>query len=98
MAKGNAAKEQITKLIIDALGDNFVCTQDKKIYTWADDDGEQVQIAISMTMPKTPIAGPTGESGSTDLGASSPQTFTATELSLEDKRRVEELMQRLGVK
>ena len=39
-----------------AFGADYIGEQDKKIYVWADDGGERVQIAIAMTCPKTPIA------------------------------------------
>lgn len=54
-AKGSKAKENVKKVIANAFGDNFVGEADKKLYVWADDGGETVQIAITMTMPKNPI-------------------------------------------
>lgn len=98
--KGNRAKENLTKIIIDALGDSFITISDKKIYAWSDDGGEQVQIALSMTMPKTPIeastqtaAGPVGNDSLTNSkGITTP---VSTELSPEDKEQVERLKQRL---
>ena len=41
--------------LFHAFGDKFIGEYDKKIYVWANDGGERVQIAISMTCPKTPI-------------------------------------------
>ena len=55
MARGNEAKLQVEKIIQDAFGDNFIGVFDKKIYVWADDGGQKVQIAISMTCPKNEI-------------------------------------------
>ena len=55
MAKGATAKINVTKKIIEAFGSDFVTEQDKKLYVWADDGGERVQIAISMTCPKAPV-------------------------------------------
>ena len=56
MAKGAIAKDNITEKMRDAFGSDFIGVQDKKVYVWADDGGERVQIAISMTCPKTEIA------------------------------------------
>ena len=42
---------QITKLK-EAFGENYIAEVDKKHYVWADDAGERVQIAISLTCPK----------------------------------------------
>jgi hypothetical protein len=87
--KGAQAKDNLTKLIIEALGDNFVLVQDKKIYANMDDGGEMVQIAISMTMPKTPVAGP--------VGVSTASPPAQTELSESDKAKIQELKAKLGI-
>lgn len=56
MAKGSTAKVNVQNKIAMAFGADYIGEQDKKIYVWADDGGERVQIAIAMTCPKTPIA------------------------------------------
>lgn len=93
-AKGSQAKEQITKKIISALGNDFIAMQDKKIYTWADDGGERVQIAISMTMPKTRISiqEPIQNNDWTNDTSSSP-----IDISDEDRKAIERLKEKLGV-
>ena len=55
MAKGTLAKEVVTKKIAEIFGQDYIGEYDKKIYVWANDGGERVQIAISLTCPKTPI-------------------------------------------
>ena len=55
MAKGAVAKENVTKILAEAFGSNFIGEYDKKIYVWANDGGEMVQIAMSLTCPKNPI-------------------------------------------
>lgn len=62
--RGDYARSSIVNTIINAFGDNYVTTQDKKIYVNATDGakgGEIIQFAISITMPKTPIAAATSE-------------------------------------
>lgn len=54
-ARGTLAKENITKKLQEAFGKDFIGEYDKKVYLWGNDGGERVQIAISMTCPKTPI-------------------------------------------
>ena len=39
----------------DAFGQNYIGEYDKKIYVKANDGGEMVQIAISLTCPKVPV-------------------------------------------
>jgi hypothetical protein len=94
MARGQIAKDNLTKLIVDALGDKVVAIQDKKIYVNMDDGGEMVQVAISMTVPKTPIAAAAQSTGT--AGGEYTSAPTKVELSPEDKAKVNELMQKLG--
>lgn len=56
MAKGTNAKAAVVNKIAMAFGADYIGEQDKKVYVWADDGGEKVQIAISLTCPKNPIA------------------------------------------
>ena len=58
-AKGSLAKEEVTKKIAEAFGQNFLGEYEKKLYILANENGEQIQIAISLTCPKNPI--PFGE-------------------------------------
>ena len=37
MAKGAVAKENVTKILAEAFGSNFIGEYDKKIYVWAND-------------------------------------------------------------
>lgn len=56
MARGNEAKERAIKKIAEAFGNDFIGIFDKKVYVWCQEGGERIQLAISMTCPKTPIA------------------------------------------
>ena len=52
MAKGQQAKNYVGNKIVELFKDNFIKVEDKKIYLWANDGDEKVQIAISLTCPK----------------------------------------------
>ena len=54
-ARGSVAKENIAKKLQEAFGKDYIGEFDRKYYLWGNDGGERVQIAISMTCPKTPI-------------------------------------------
>ena len=56
MPKGSIAKQSIENKIKEVFGTDFIGVYDKKIYVFADDGGEKVQIAITMTCPKTEVA------------------------------------------
>ena len=83
--KGELAREALKNTLIQNLGENYLGVQDKKIYVKAQDgpNGEWLQFAISMTMPKTPYA-----------ATADTQT---PEMSAADKAAVERLKQRLGI-
>lgn len=96
--RGDAAKDLITKTILSTFEGSFV--SDKKIYVSVKDgeNGEIVQIAVALTMPKTPIAG-TGDAMSSTSSSNTPSAteFTPTELAPEDKEKIKELKKKLGI-
>lgn len=54
-AKGAAAKDLVNKKLKEVFGKDYIGLVNGKIYVWADDGGERVQIAIALTCPKTPV-------------------------------------------
>ena len=106
MAKGAIAKTNVTKKIQEAFGADFVGEFDKKVYVWADDGGEKVQIAIAMTCPKNPVGviNPASMDFGGDLdfekmgeSAVAPAKFEPAEITEEEKQNVADLMARLGL-
>jgi hypothetical protein len=108
MAKGANAKVVVENKIKEAFGNDFIGIADKKIYVWADDGGERVQIAISMTCPKTGIAGgdpitPKDEDPGdwnfedAPTGKAEATAFKPAEVSDEEISRINDLMSRLGI-
>lgn len=100
--RGDQARQDVMNKILNTFDSAFV--QDKKIYVSAIEGGEAIQFAISLTMPKTPVAVPTGETGFDAAGnhdfnsaAAKPVIPTQTQASPEDEAKVEELMKRLGI-
>ena len=57
MAKGAIAKAAVEDKLRAAFGKDFIGVDPsaKKIYIQAEEDGEMVQVAITMTCPKTPF-------------------------------------------
>ena len=107
MAKGANAKDNITKILAEAFGSNFIGEYDKKIYVYANDGGEMVQIAISMTCPKNPIqvdTSVTTTSGDWDF-SDNPKINTTVavanaapaEITAEEKANIADLMAKLGL-
>lgn len=67
-ARGSVAKENVIKKLAQAFGNDFIGENDKKIYLWANDGGERVQIALTLTCPKTFIDAPNAAAPSENLG------------------------------
>ena len=107
MARGNDAKEKLMNKIITNLKDSFIGMYDKKYYFVEEENGEMVQIAISMTCPKTPIQVDTTVSTATgDWDFSdNPKVNTVVavssaepaEITDEEKQNIANLMARLGL-
>lgn len=100
--KGSEAKDQVTQKIADAFGTDFIGVYDKKIYVWAKENGQKMQIAISLTCPKTPV-GTVNESNEMNFGSptpiseAAPTTFVPAEFTQEERDTVAELMEKLGL-
>ena len=97
MAKGNIAKENIAKRIAQAFGSDYLGEFDKKIYVLGEENGEKIQIAISMTCPKVAVViekeNP-AEVNFEEMPAIEPKTV---EISDEEKKNIADLMKRLGL-
>lgn len=108
-AKGSIAKTEVAKKIAQAFGADWIGEVDKKYYVWAEENGERMQIAISMTCPKVPVA--SVDTAKLDFGNSKAEinfeeddkiavahsTFAPAEISEEELQNVAELMARLGL-
>lgn len=95
-AKGTVAKQEVTEKLKKAFGDNFIGEYEKKIYVWANDGGDRVQIAIALTCPKIQI-----EAGEVSVDSDSAFPTTASAQSIEftdqEKKNLEDLMERLNL-
>lgn len=106
MAKGAEAKANVVKKLQAAFGADFVGEYDKKVYVWAQENGEKIQIAISMTCPKNPVGvvNPAsmdfgGDLDFENMGAPvvAQTNFEPAEISDEEKQTVADLMAKLGL-
>lgn len=101
MAKGAIAKEKVAAAIAQAFGADYVGEFDKKLYVYADDGGERVQIAISLTCPK--VFKGEGVENKAPLNfednetSAQATTFQPVEISEEENKTLEDLMARLGL-
>ena len=105
MAKGQIAKDYVAAKQKEIFGADFLGEADKKIYIQAPENGEKIQIAISMTCPKTPVEfanAPVVKNGMMDFEASTVYT-TATaaepivEVTETERENIAEMMRRFGL-
>lgn len=98
--KGEFARESVKNTIIEAFGENFVAFQDKKIYVnEPDENGEMIQFAITMTMPKNPIASSnSNKSNNGDMNWEDNTNFSKPiQIPEEEKKLVAQLLEELGL-
>ena len=98
MAKGTEAKNIAEKKLQECFGSDFVGIFDKKIYvTIKESSGEYVQLAISMTCPKTPMGAQPAPSANKlefdEVEAPKPQV----EIGAEERENLIKLMEKLGL-
>ena len=93
-AKGAIAKDNIVEKLKNTFGNDFIGVYDKKVYLWADDGGEKVQIAISMTCPKNYIGEVTAAAPSKEEVSLTQEAFSVTP---QEEKTIEELMAKLGL-
>lgn len=101
-SKGTLAKQKIVNKIAEIFGTDFIGEYDRKIYLWSEENGERMQIALTLTCPKNPVG--QVSSNSTELNfenmgetKASPVNFTPAEISDEERENVRKLMETLGL-
>jgi hypothetical protein len=103
LAKGAVAKQNVVAKLKEVFKENYIGESSNKHYVWADDGGEKVQIAISLTCPKTPI-------GTVDMSSAfgdgmdfeaapviAQTTFTPAEITPEEEQNLADMMAALGL-
>lgn len=100
MARGSVAKESVVEKIKSAFGADFAGIDDKKkLYVWANDGGERVQIALALTCPKANVDFGTNSSGGDLNFEDTPQQQeeSVPQMGEDEKATLDRLMQELGL-
>lgn len=104
MARGSIAKQKVAEKIAEAFGSDYIGMLDNKYYVWSMENGERIQIAISMTCPKNPIGEIVGNaSGGIDFNnvqtsATLAQThWEPAEITDEEQANLAAMLERLGL-
>lgn len=95
-ARGTIAKENLIKRFTTAVGEDFICEKDKKFYFWSTENGERVQVAVSMTVPKVPVEcnAPGGDLNFDDAPVATP---AKVEMDEDEKATLARLMKELDL-
>lgn len=106
MARGSTAKIEVENKVAQTFGDNYIGNINGKLYVWANDGGERVQIALTLTCPKTNVEAPSGVAPSTGWDFSEDNRYSSSSeveqkvnvtVTEEEKKNIEEMMARLGL-
>lgn len=107
MAKGAIAKEQIANKLAELFGEDWIGEVDKKYYLWTIENGERIQIAISMTCPKNyaTAAAPAASTPATLAPKPAEEGFdwddapqtAAPQITEDEKANIKKLMEQLGL-
>lgn len=100
--KGSIAKQKIINKLAEVFGADFIGEYDRKIYVWSEENGERIQIAITLTCPKNLV----GQFSSNSIGLNfenmgeakaSPVNFQPAEMTEDERENVRKLMEKLGL-
>ena len=104
MAKGAIGKTNVINKIKAAFGADYIGEYDKKIYIWTQENGERIQIALSLTCPKVQVAvADVPATGDFNFEDDAPSTvvaagaFQPAEITDDERARVNDLMKKLGL-
>lgn len=96
-AKGTVAKENLIKRFATAVGSDYIGTEDgKKYYFWSIENGERIQVAITLTVPKTPIAAQSDNISFED-NVTAVNTKGNAQMDEDEKATLERLMKELDL-
>ena len=109
-ARGTEAKAQVIKKIIETFGPDIAKEIDKKIYITTKENGETIQVCLSLTCPKTLVGideavvstpKPTFTDGfdfeAMPATAENVKPFTPAEITPDERQTVLDLMKKLGL-
>ena len=104
MARGTIAKQNVVNQLQSAFGQNWIGEYDKKYYVWSQENGERIQIAISLTCPKVPVEVSSAPiAGDFNFEDDAPNVVVAAsgyqpaEITDDERDRVRDLMKMLGL-
>lgn len=98
-AKGAIAKEKVIKKIEQTFGSDYIGIYDKKIYLWSEENGEKIQIALTLTCPKNLIEANSfnEKESASELNFEDTTSQKLPIINEEERENINKLMQKLGL-
>lgn len=93
MARGQIVKEEIKNKILETFKDAFIASDNKTIRIPMKEDGEPIEIKVTLTAAKDIEGAATADSGVNEASVES----APLEPSAEEKKNVEDLLSKLGL-
>jgi hypothetical protein len=103
LAKGTIAKQNVVAKLKEVFKDDYIGENANKHYVWVNDGAEKVQIAISLTCPKTligtvDVTGAFGDGMDFEAAPVIAQTtFTPAEITEQETQNIADMMAALGL-
>lgn len=108
LAKGNEAKSYVIQKIIETFGPESSFVSDKKVYINTTENGEPIQVCLSLTCPKTMVGQAAAEAvavakAGVDFGAfgsapaDAPAPYKPADITPQERQTVQDLMKSLGL-
>ncbi len=98
--KGSVVKQSITEKILETFPGSFLYNDGKEIRINGTENGELVQIKVTLTASKTPVGiddSADAADGVTPVASSTDETKVPSEPSDDEKQRLQSLLSRLGL-
>ena len=95
--KGAVAKTVVIDKLKEVFGTDFVGVSEGKVYVWAMDGTEKVQICISMTCPKTPYGEAKDEGMDFNNVSTKIDTFQPAQIDEKELDNVRKLIAEFGL-
>lgn len=97
MARGSIAKNKVIEIIKSAFGADYITTEGSKIYVWANDGTEKVQIALAMTCPKIFIENTNSNNLPKSAFEEEESKKETNDITPQEQETIRTLMKRLGL-
>lgn len=102
MAKGAKVKAEVYKKILEMFPGSFMYNSDKELRIPMMEDGEPIQLKLTLTVSKTPVendnaAAAAGERDEGSFPAPVRSPAATPQVSDEEKQTLQAMMERLGL-